>query len=640
MRSDEERLGASSPGLRAGWFAPGEARDYPASRRFAPAAVLFAMVVYLASAPFAVSHLDFTRDVGVAYGIANGERWPLQGPVLNWNLHLGPVWYYLLAIPLRLTHSWLAVVLAVALIAALKFPLAYALGSRLVDPLFGVLWALMLGLPGWNSFDVILIEHTSLVATSVLAFFWMAVRYSDTGRARYLYGAALMYSLALHAHPSTYALALVAAPFLLRCWWASTSKWRDLVVAAFVFLVPLLPFIASQVAEGPTAVRNAVAYLTTAEGLGRITDFPAVMRGIFMTGPEIVAESLLGIHGTSAEAYSVFYALLWAIVAAGLMSCFAMPSMRGAGVTAVAVVLIVALSVVLMRAVTTYYMTFVVLTLLLGVAALGLRSAIALPGIRYPAYALIAGVALLPIVSAIGAARTFANGSYPFAIWPLFDVKRPYKEGPPLPFMPAYAMSRVADALCADRTVVVHGALAFHLLHDYALETKLGCAEPPAIALGGAEPREVTHVASLSRLVLRGATIDPARADIIAQAGPLSLFAVRQVIHPAKGERPAPPGSFPPTRYTFGAPERVTLRFDARCDEIVVVSNIYYGFATDPTIDATLNGVAVGPVAADAVSAVFACSEPSRNSAASWRLAIASPAPDRVDVITIAPAKR
>src|SRR5215471_18013631 len=151
MRSDGARCGESASELDAGWLAPGGTRAEPASRRWAPAAILFAMVVYLCGVPFAVSHLDFARDVGVAYGIATGQRWPLQGPALDENLHLGPVWYYLLAVPLRLTHSWLVTVLVVALIASLKFPLAYALGSRLVDPLFGVLWALLLALPGWNS---------------------------------------------------------------------------------------------------------------------------------------------------------------------------------------------------------------------------------------------------------------------------------------------------------------------------------------------------------------------------------------------------------------------------------------------------------------------------------------------------------
>jgi hypothetical protein len=58
--------------------------------RWPPAVIVLTMAIYLCCAPFAISHLDFARDVGVALGIANGERWPLYGPLLNGNLHLGP----------------------------------------------------------------------------------------------------------------------------------------------------------------------------------------------------------------------------------------------------------------------------------------------------------------------------------------------------------------------------------------------------------------------------------------------------------------------------------------------------------------------------------------------------------------------
>ena len=604
--------------LGAGWIAAGGTRADRAVSRWLPAVIVLATAIYLCCAPFAISHLDFARDAGVALGIANGERWPLYGPLLNGNLHLGPAWYYLLAAPLWLTHSWIVVVMMIASIAALKFPLAYALGSRLVDPWFGVLWALMLGLPGWNSLDALLMEHTSFVATCVLGFFWMLVRYAETSASRHFYGLALLYALSLHAHPSTYALALVAVPLIARPWWASPAKWRDLAVAALVFLVPFAPFLASQLAAGSPDIRGAFDYLATGGGLGKISDIPAVTRGMLVTGPELIARSVLGIHGPWAEAYSIVYGLLWATVAAGLVTSLSSWATRRVAMIGVAIVVCVAVSVVLIRAVTPYYMSFVVLTLVSGLAALGLRSAMTVSVIRYLAYGVTAVVAVLPIVLAIGAARTFSDGLYPFAVWPLFDIKKPYQEGPPLPFAPAYALASIGDTLCANRTVVAHGALAFHLLHDYGLETKLQCAAPPAIKLGGVEPIDAAHVAGLSRVMLRGAQRGATGFDSIVDAGPLSLFAVRRVINPAAGESPAAPGTFPPTRYTFGAPARVTLQFDARCDEIVVVTNMYYAFASDPKVVAILNGNTVQPAAADALSAAYVCSD-ARESTASWR---------------------
>jgi hypothetical protein len=446
--------------------------------------------------------------------------------------------------------------------------------------------------------------------------------------------------LSLHAHPSTFALALVALPFIFRPWWTAPTKWRDLVVAAFAFLLPFLPFFASQAAAGSPDIRGAVDYFAASGGLGKLSDIPGVMRGILVTGPELIARSVLRIGGPWSEAWSVFYALLWACAAAGLVSPLSAPQTRRAAIAGIAIVVVIAVSVVLIRAVTPYYMSFVVLTLLLGLAAFGLRAAMATPGFRYLAYAVVGGAALLPIILALGAARTLSNGSYPFAVWPLFDVRKPYQEGAPLPFAPAYALAPIADALCPSATVAAHGALAFHLLHDYGLETKLRCATPPNIRLGGAEPRDATHVAGISRRVLRGALKDWSGVQTIANAGPLSLVPVKQIVNPATGESTAPPGTFPPTRYTFGAAERVTLQFDARCDEIVVVTNMYYAFASDPKVVATLNGNKVESTAADALSVAYVCSGASPESVAAWQLQIESPAPDRVDVITVVPAKR
>ena len=175
-------------------------------------------------------------------------------------------------------------------------------------------------------------------------------------------GIALLYALSLHAHPSTYALALMAMPFIVRAWWSSPAKWRELAMAALVFLAPFAPFVASRLAAGSPDIRGAFDFLATAGGLGRISDVPAVMRGVFVTGPELIAKSVLGIRGTVAEAYSIFYGASLgddrrrARVLAprrGRTRRAADDSRRDRRSA-------VAVSVVLIRAVTPYYMSFVV----------------------------------------------------------------------------------------------------------------------------------------------------------------------------------------------------------------------------------------------------------------------------------------
>jgi len=608
--------------------------------RWAFGVIALSMITYLCCVPFAITHLDFARDLGIALEIANGQNWPLSGPPLNGTLHLGPMWYYLLAIPLAITHSWIAVAMTIGVIAALKFPLAYALGSRLVDPAFGLLWAVMLGLPGWNSFEVLLIEHTSLVATCVLGFLWMLLRYHETGAARFLHGLSLMYALALHAHPSTLALMLVGAPVIWRSWSGTSGRWRELFIAAFMFLLPFLPFVAAQIATGSADLRAAANYFSDTGGLGRISDIPSTARGVLATGPQVIRGSVLQLDGAWAGAFTIFYVLVWAVVIAGLASSLAARLARRAAMFGIAIVLVIGVSVVLIRAYTPYYMSYVILTLLLGLAAFGLRAAIAVRGIRYPAWLAIVGVSTLPIVVSAGVARTFSSGSYPFAVAPLFDIKQPYAQGAALPFVPAYAMAAIGDALCADRALVAHGVLGFHLLHDYALETKLRCAAPPGVLIGGKEPADMPHLTGLSRGMLRDLQVDATQSARILEAGPLSLFPVTQVLNPVNGESLAKPGTFPPATFTFGAPKPRVLQFAARCDEMVIVTNMYHGaFAADPTVLASVNGKAVQPAAADALSAAYVCQDGAPDAQAAWTLQLASPAPDRVDVVTVIPNK-
>ena len=60
--------------------------------------------------------LDQARDVSIASGIAAGHAFPLLGPRIGWTgAYLGPLYYYLLAIPLLLASDPLAGVAFVAL---------------------------------------------------------------------------------------------------------------------------------------------------------------------------------------------------------------------------------------------------------------------------------------------------------------------------------------------------------------------------------------------------------------------------------------------------------------------------------------------------------------------------------------------
>src|SRR5690554_2796052 len=91
--------------------------------------------------------VDTARDVYNAWQIAIGSDFPLEGPQVGGVFHGGPVWFYVLSIPLLVSSSWVVMSLWVGLLASMKYVLAYACGARLVDRKFGLMWACLLAFP-------------------------------------------------------------------------------------------------------------------------------------------------------------------------------------------------------------------------------------------------------------------------------------------------------------------------------------------------------------------------------------------------------------------------------------------------------------------------------------------------------------
>jgi hypothetical protein len=118
---------------------------------------------------FSLAIADSTRDVDPTYQSSAGKSFPLEGPVFGGAMLGGPAWFYLLAIPLVIHKSWLAVAFFAGTIAGLKFTLAYTCGRGLVDRRFGLIWALVLALPGWSTIEQVAFTNVNVAETCVLA---------------------------------------------------------------------------------------------------------------------------------------------------------------------------------------------------------------------------------------------------------------------------------------------------------------------------------------------------------------------------------------------------------------------------------------------------------------------------------------
>jgi hypothetical protein len=58
-----------------------------------------------------------------------------------------------------------------------------------------------------------------------------------------------------------------------------------------------------------------------------------------------------------------------------------------------------------------------------------------------------------------------------------------------------------------------------------------------------------------------------------------------------------------------------------------------------PQVEVSANGIARAPLARDVAAAVYACRECVGTAAIAWHISIASSAPERVDIVTIAPPR-
>jgi len=600
-------------------------------RHRADALALGAIVlVYLAGLPFSITHLDLARDVGIALDIARGTQFPLEGPVLASSFHLGPIWYYLLALPLWFTGSWLATIVFVGVLSASKFVLAYAVGARLVDRMFGLLWALALLLPGWNTFETMLMLHTSLIAAAMLMLAWCVVRFQETGSAFHAAAAGLLLALTLHAHPSTYGLVLVAGLFVAYRALARNHRIATCAAAAAAFVVPFVPYLVAQARTGFPDVPRAASYLAATDRTGSLFALPAFLRGVLLTGPEAIAGDFFGERSLAPWFFGIAYALVGAVALAGLARWLVRGVHRPLIGATVALIAWLAISVVVVRQSTPYYMTFVVLVPLAGLIALGLRASLELPlGRRLVAVA-AAIAATLATATAFATSATLAAGAYPFAFYPLFDVKLPRSGGAPLPFVPAYAIAGSGDRLCPQREIVVHGAYAVHLLHDYAIEAALRCARGPVIHLIGRAPDGAPHIVGMSATIEAGLGLHSPQ-----RLGPLALMPVEQVIAPAVGAVMSEPRRYPPAVGEYGPQKVATLTFDAGAGERVLVTQAYFAFAPGPSVVASVDGTPVGASARDALTTAFACPRCDPATRHRWTLDITTTAMDRIDVVTV-----
>jgi len=194
---------------------------------------------------------DTFRDLSMAQEIASGRYFPAVGPPIYNTIHVGPLWYYLLALPTRVGGVEIAIV-SMALLSSLKYWLAYWVGWKYAQRT-GAITALAATLCfTWGIFESIWLNHASLVCTTLLLLCLACLPYLQSASADQTrsisrsFAVGLCAALCFHAHPTTI---LAGAAGSLLCLSRPFSVAKTIALLGG-FSLPFTSYIVSQFSAG------------------------------------------------------------------------------------------------------------------------------------------------------------------------------------------------------------------------------------------------------------------------------------------------------------------------------------------------------------------------------------------------------
>lgn len=591
--------------------------------------IVFFVAAYTAGYAWSTPHTDTADELLRAYEIRHALAYPVEGPFLGGALHLGPVWFYLVALPLWISESWLAAALFIGFVCSLKFPLAYLCGRRLVDRDFGVLWAAAMFVPGWTSLEPLLFLNPNAVGAAMLLPIAIALRALDGPMHAGIFGAlGLAFALAIHVHPTS-APVLLLGPMLLWIHRRRVGKLAGAVVAMIAgFVLPFLPYLVSQVRGGFSDWGSASTYMARQVSLANVVNVPSILFNYLFTGPAVIAEYLMrwnaigawllgaalgGVALTSAAAAIDF--------PSGSRSRSRLPVLAGA-------LLLFTAWVACMRPTTPFQFTYVLGPPVAALAAAGLWSLARAAPLR-PVVALI--VAALVVVNCIAMrAIAFAvrdgEGQLPARV---MDIKGPAAEVIHRDiWFPALRHGELGRALCAPPAPVsLHGHLAYIVDKDLGLDALFACGDRARLVLSGSEG--ASHIAAMTRPFWRALGASPQ-----CWIGSLGIAAEATPLLPVKGFAVADGSTYLPRQSSAPQPAQATLKVGVPGASAVLVTNVLGAYEYFRIVSVEAGGSPVSPLAQNDRSLLFRA-PPGSGDVVDWTFTVLTTNPQAVDVVAI-----
>ena len=595
---------------------------FPGSIRFW--LVAFLMAAYAAGYAWSSPSTDTADELLKAYGIRHAVAYPLEGPFLGGALHFGPLWFYLTALPVLVSQSWLAAALFIGFVCSLKFPLAYLCGRKLIDADFGLLWAAAMFVPGWTSLEQLVFLNPNGVAAAALLVLAIALRAIEKQSDWPTFTAlGLALAVAMHVHPTSAPVFILLGPVL----WAHHRRGERLpgavVAIAAGFLVPFLPYVVSQIGGGFADWGSATAYVTGQVVLANIVNVPRVILDDLLGGPAVIAEYLLHWQSDRAALLGAGMAIAASISVAGALH----PLSRRCLPLFVAALLIFAAWIACMRPTTPLQFTWILGPIVAGLVAIGAWSLGRVGPLRPLVWGIVAGSVAFNVYAIRGMALTVwqGEGQLPSRV---MDIKNGL---PPSVYrdvwFPALAHRELGKILCDAGEVSLHGHLAYIADKDLGLDALFACNNRSRLSLVASDaPNRYFGMTRAFWRALGGAP----------ECWVGSLGLTRQMT-PLLDRKPLPLAQEltdllrrlprnPTTTATFSvtAPARAGI----------LVTNVLGGYESFQIASAEALGHAVSPLAENDLSSLFA-SPADGSGAVRWTFTVVTSNLQAVDVVAV-----
>ncbi len=587
------------------------------------------MLIWTLAGQFAPATIDTIRDIYQANAIASGESFPLTGPQLAHTVHLGPLWFYILAIPAVIFDSWSSMALLAFFLSALKFWLAYDFGRKLYSAQLGLYFALFLALPSWSSIQLVIWTHTIVLETTLLLYL-LALRrsYLSPGAGSWFL-TGLCFSLALHAHPT----ALPYFLLLLMAWRSLVQRWYWPVCLALGAAVLFLPYGFEQWRSGFPDLFALQNYYAAEFDPGGAFAMLKLLYSVVVTGPNLLYQTALPAQ-LAVIAISVHWLLILVLLGLCLMNLRTADSeLKRLLAGAFILVLMVVAAVTLMRARTPWHLayapSFALAFLYAVVATIACRSDSRL---RFRGF-LGGTIIILFLATVSGTSYSIYMGTIRFQAAVLHDVKNLQSPWSVTGMeIPAFTANDHGEFLCQQAPLVLHGPYAAVVDAHVGIEAEMSCGRRSDILIGGSTPRPgFSHIVGITSEMSKILGLNPSRKiGNVYLYQPLDVSDAGLAVPLAEGNL-----NPPRTPFTGGNPEVQKLELAAEGPSALLVSTPVGPYLALEIREVSCNGTPALLAIRSNYSWLYQCNESNKNGPTKWQVWYQSSADHMIDAVLL-----